>query len=81
VLDPGQGRTKTDRMLGTRQGAGLASARLANFIRVFNAAPAWEKEDDCVPPEAEFRLARVRVLNFDPELKLIIVRKRARDDE
>jgi hypothetical protein len=46
-----------------------------------SAAPAWEKEDDCVPPEAEFRLARVRVLNFDPELKLIIVRKRARDDE
>ena len=37
VLDPGQGRTKTDRMLSTRQGAGLASARLANFIRVFKS--------------------------------------------
>jgi hypothetical protein len=68
-------------MLGTRQGAGLASARLANFVRVFNTTPAWEKEDDCVPPEAEFLLARVRVLNFDPALKLMIVRKRARDDE
>jgi hypothetical protein len=47
----------------------------------FQIAMAWEKEDGCVPPEAEFLLARVRVLSFDPELKLKIVCKSARDDK